>query len=470
MDLNDLLNKYRCDLLYFIDFVSYKKFHWKWFHRKVANRLMDLTNGIGKKKVMIFMPPQVGKSTLLTYWLAWHFGKYLQDRVLLGSYAQSLASEKNIEIQKIMGSDYYRLLFPESHIVPNRGRMNSRQFDIPGHKDSLFAFGLTTGVAGRSGDLICLDDIIKSVIEAENKHQRDKSDTVYANEIKTRRNINTREVFVITRRHEDDLAARILIKEPDEWDVILIPAERVDDSDPDDTRGIGDMLFPEWQDPKDWEQIRKDYPRLWQCLYQQRPTKSDGNIINTSNFEYFHSVAPNQFIFTRLYVDTATSNDTSKDPTGILTVGFDNKDIYLLGFKRGWYSPSEIVDEVRLSARLANTKDIRVENKTMGPAVINALELDGYNVKKIDVPNVSKQDRTKQMTYYYEQNRIKIVTHQDDIDGKRLWSDEGLDKFITALMEFPVGSHDEEADVLEMATRDLIHNGKSWVPNLSDIA
>ncbi len=463
------LNLYRNDLLYFIDFVSHRKYHWKWFHRKAANRLMDLTNGVGKKKVMIFMPPQVGKSTLLTHWIPQHLGKYPQDRVLLGSYAQSLASEKNIEIQKIMSSDLYRLLFPHSHILANRGRMNTKQFDIPGHKDSLFAFGLTTGVAGRSGDLICLDDIIKSVIEAENKHQRDKSDTVYANEIKTRRNINTREVFVITRRHEDDLAARILLKEPDEWDVILIPAERVDDSDPDDPRAIGDMLFPEWQDPKDWEQLRKDYPRLWQCLYQQRPTGKDGNVINVSHFKTHHSISMSQMNFVCLYIDTAATTDLSNDPTGIMTVAFDGKEIYVLSFQRGWYSPSEIVTMAIEAANRIGTDDIRVENKTMGPAVINALKQKDYKVKTLNVPGVAKEDRTKQMIYYYEQGKINIVTNQNDKYGKRLWTDDDQNKFISALKEFPVGAHDEEADCLEMATRDLIHNAVGWRPTIKDI-
>ena len=121
------------------------------------------------------------------------------------------------------------------------------------------------------------------------------------------------------------------------------------------------------------------------------------------------------------------------------------------------------------SANRMNTDDIRVENKTMGPAVINALKQKGYRVKSLNVPGVAKEDRTKQMLYHYEQGKINMVTNQKDKYEKRLWTDEDQNKFISALKEFPVGAHDEEADCLEMATRDLIHNAKTWTPSFNDI-
>ena len=78
----------------------------------------------------------------------------------------------------------------------------------------------------------------------------------------------------MTRWHEDDLAGRILQKEPDRWVVVKIPAirESKDDGNDFDPRQAGEALWPEKHSLERLQQIRNNSERVFSALYQQSPT------------------------------------------------------------------------------------------------------------------------------------------------------------------------------------------------------
>src|SRR5437868_5360741 len=57
------------------------------------------------------IPPGHGKSTLLSYWIAWCLAKYPDSRFLYISYAQTLAASHTDTVRRIMLSREYRELF-----------------------------------------------------------------------------------------------------------------------------------------------------------------------------------------------------------------------------------------------------------------------------------------------------------------------------------------------------------------------
>lgn len=57
----------------------------------------------------------------------------------------------------------------------------------------------------------------------------------------------------MTRWHEDDLAGKILKKEPGEWEVLSIPAIKEDEPTPEDPRKPGEAL---WEERHSLERLR----------------------------------------------------------------------------------------------------------------------------------------------------------------------------------------------------------------------
>ena len=68
---------------------------WGWHHEYIANTLQDFVEG-GFNRLMIFMPPQHGKTTLMTEYLpAWDFGKDPNRQTILTMYDGPQAQKYN---------------------------------------------------------------------------------------------------------------------------------------------------------------------------------------------------------------------------------------------------------------------------------------------------------------------------------------------------------------------------------------
>ncbi len=89
-----------------------------------------------------------GKSDIVShYLLAYFFGKYLNMRVGALSYSSDLVSDMNTDVQRIIMSDKYRVLFPKSELDNKfengiAVKCNSDEFDIANHKGSDVCAGI----------------------------------------------------------------------------------------------------------------------------------------------------------------------------------------------------------------------------------------------------------------------------------------------------------------------------------------
>ena len=86
------------------------------------------------------------------------------------------------------------------------------------------AVGVGGAIAGRRGDLIVVDDPMKSREEADNLLVRDRVWDWYRGDLIGRLKPTGRIVLVMTRWHHDDLAGRLLEQEPERWRVLSLPA------------------------------------------------------------------------------------------------------------------------------------------------------------------------------------------------------------------------------------------------------
>jgi hypothetical protein len=154
-------------------FVKYTKrdFIINWHHKVLAEQLQAFAEG-QIKKLMVFLPPQVGKSEMSTRRLpSFLLGKYPNKKLAVCAYNQTFASKFNRDIQRIIEDTTYKNIFPGTRLNNNDGYMkNSEVFEIVNHKGSLKTVGIGGALTGSTLDIGIVDDPIKDAMEAYSPH------------------------------------------------------------------------------------------------------------------------------------------------------------------------------------------------------------------------------------------------------------------------------------------------------------
>lgn len=146
----------------------------------------------------------------------------------------------------------------------------------------LRAVGVGGGITGQGGDLIIIDDPVKSRDEAESQVYRDRVFDWYTDDLYTRLEPNASMILIMTRWHEDDLAGRILRSgEGPDWEVLSLPAE-AEEGDPLG-RKLGEPLCPDRYDSEALKRIKIVLGNAYSALYQQRPAQEEGNHFKRSD-------------------------------------------------------------------------------------------------------------------------------------------------------------------------------------------
>ena len=316
-------------------------------------------------------------------------------------------------------------------------------FETVGYGGFYRAVGVGGGLTGTPADLGIIDDPVKDAIEAASQTYRDRVWEWYTDVFLTRLHNNSKQCLIMTRWHEDDLAGRLLRTEPKKWTVIRIPTIREDMDDSDDPRAIGEALWEERHSAERLREAEKRSPRTFAALYQQRPSVEGGNIIKR---EWFGTIS--QADFARIakktapvfFIDTAYTDKTTNDPTGIIATCKVGNDLYIT---HGQKVHMKFPDLLRFIPSYVEThgytsrSTIRIEPKANGLSVIDQLkESTGLNVTKTPTPKESKETRLNAVSPIVECGRVILV--------EGVWT-EG---FIEEVCGFPSKPHDEYVDVL----------------------
>lgn len=198
----------------------------QWFHTLIADKCQALYEG-KIKKLMVFVPPQHGKSEIVSRkFPAWVLGQAPSTHIVGCSYSADLAEGFSRSIQLTIDSKEYQTLFKDTKL-PQRGGggliRNVDYFDTTSH-GFYKAVGVTGGLTGTPVDLAIIDDPVKDKIEAYSETYRQRVWDWYTDVLLTRLHNDSKQLLIMTRWHDDDLAGRILKSEGDQWDVVCLPA------------------------------------------------------------------------------------------------------------------------------------------------------------------------------------------------------------------------------------------------------
>jgi len=258
----------------------------------IDQALVDVESG-DCDRLIISMPPQEGKSTRVTkVGPLWFLLRNPERRVVVASYAESLAQEFGRDIRSHITSNQGDdgTLDLGLRIAPDNGAVTSWKLDQ--HRGGVRSVGIAGGLTGRPADVIFIDDPISNMEQAESKTYRDRAWSFWTSVARTRLAPGAPVVLILTRWHHDDLAGRLLrSEEGHRWRVINIPAQANHRPEKGEVDPLG-REPGEWMDSArtdertgkqrtaaDWEASRREVgPRVWNALYQGNPSPEQGGL------------------------------------------------------------------------------------------------------------------------------------------------------------------------------------------------
>ena len=245
-------------------------------------------------KLMIFTPPQVGKSSRVSRWLPfWWLTHRPRHRILLASYGERLAVTHGREARnyvRAFGAEYGLFLDEEESSASDwstlsGGGMRSR--------------GIRGGLTGMAANLGLIDDPIADRAAADSVTIRDATWEWYSGTFMSRLSPDAPQILTMTRWHPRDLAGQLLeregrIEEGGEWTVLHLPAIAVE---PDPEKGfypdplgraVGEPLTHPTIDTGDTEALMRHWnakrkasvARDWGALYQGSPFNTEGGLLD----------------------------------------------------------------------------------------------------------------------------------------------------------------------------------------------
>lgn len=262
-------------------FATYMKPNYEvnWHHELICQRLDDFVAG-KIKRLMIFVPPQHGKSELTSrLFPAFIFGRNPDAKVVLASYSASMAESFNRDCQKYIDTHEYGLLYPDTHLqnAGSAGKYirNAERFDIVDHAGFLKTVGVGGSLTGTAADLLIIDDPVKDMQDAKSAVMQQSTWEWFLSVAETRIHNSTGILVIQTRWDSNDLSGKLLEAmmngTGDNWTIVNLPAIKENDSNPEDPRAVGDALWPNRHSLERLRGIERKSKRIFQSLYQQNP-------------------------------------------------------------------------------------------------------------------------------------------------------------------------------------------------------
>lgn len=345
--------------------LAYTEYLLPWYetskvHKLIAHKLEQVElfirtwgrRGVGR--LIIELQPRIGKTELVSkVFPSWVLGKMPDKRVMMASYAASLAHANSRSVREYVESSRYQNIFGEkaSTAEPVMLAWDSRSAQAwnlaSPHRGGVIANGVGGGFTGFGGHLLLLDDPFKNREEAESVKHRENVWDWWNSSFYTRREPGAAIVIIMTRWHADDIVGRLLkrmatISMADQYEVVSVPAlafepEQYANDEHDQKeanlegrylnmedplgRAPGEVAWPEQYPLEEILKTKKNMTAYdWSSLYQQQPVMLSGNFFGR-NWDIVDK-APEGLRWMR-YWDLAVSEKKTADRTASAAVAYD---------------------------------------------------------------------------------------------------------------------------------------------------
>ena len=467
------------------------------FHKYVTSEVQEflqVKTGKAFDILLLSVPPRHGKSHMVTETLpVWFLGNNPKAEVILCSY-QSTFAEGFSKICRDKFNKFAPTIFKTG---PDTSLQRTELWATEAG-GRCRAAGLDAGITGFGAELFIIDDPIKNAAEASSEVIIKKILAEMGPSVQSRIYPGGKLIVIQTRWVENDVIGFI----KDNWSEFIwkdinLPCEYDEEAAKEGPcplgRNIGDSLMgPHLGDPVLPQKIANDNAwlrskkmvvmaaegeRVWNSLYQGRPTGAAGNLFDA---EWFGKFSKKEFVFEKevpflspaqlkerkrveylqLSVDATFKGGVDNDFVAMGLRGIYRGGIYQFHQVNKRMSFVQTVEKIKWFCRnYPEIDELVLEDKANGPAIADVLRYD------TDIPPVvcvnpmgGKVSRAEAITPFVRSGNYYIATDLDeeDVEWHIATTLSAREKIITQHKSFPFGKHDDMVDENSQGTIRLI--------------
>lgn len=397
------------------------------------------------KRLIINLPPRTLKSHAASVaFPAWLLGHDPAQQIICASYGQDLADKHARDCRTLMGSSFFKEIFPRTRLSADKSSVNDFMTTAQGFRMSTSVGGVLTG---RGADVMILDDILKPD-DALSETRRRAANDWFFNTLLSRLNSKRDGVITIVmqRLHQEDLVGEVMERE--RWEVLSLPAIAVEDERIPFEEPLGQGVFirkarealhPERDSVETYRRIRDTIGEYnFESQYQQNPVPLEGGLIKRDWLRYYDPEAPPTFRITVQSWDTANKAGEMNDYSVCTTWGIDDrKFLYLLHVHRMRLNFPELKRAAKELHGKFKPDKLVIEDKASGTSLIQELKAEGvYGIELYQpAPGSDKFMRLAGQAIKFYESRVRLPERAP-------W----LDEYVRELTGFPGSKFDDQVD------------------------
>lgn len=419
------------------------KFVSGWHIQAICWQLHQVRAG-ATPRLVVNLPPRSLKSFIVSVaWPAFILGSEPSHRIICVSYTDDLAREHARLFRILIGSSFYRRLFPQMRASPLK---NTEGMVATTRNGFRLATSIGGTLTGKGGHLIIIDDPIKAE-GANSESDRQRVIDWYRSTLITRLDDPARSQIVVVQQriHAFDLSGYLL--EQGGWSHLALPAEcRKDLSIPIGQDKwyqyrCGDLLHYDRLPGKVLEARFKELGSAqYSAQYLQDPVPPDGTIIKRAWLRYYEPRVVPRFIEIIQSWDVAAKTGAGNDWSVCVTLGIARDGYYVIDVAR---FKIEFPDLVRATGRLADTHRpacLLIEDASNGTSLIQHLRAESRLSVVEFKPRQDKESRVNGVSALFEAGKVRLLKDA-------AW----VPDFERELLEFPNSRNDDQVDALTQA-------------------
>ena len=268
---------------YFFYAENARRFNVGEHHKRIAAALDRVFSG-QCTRLIINCPPRYSKTEMLKAFVKKGLAINPASKYIMLSYSANLALDNSERIKDAVASEWYSDIFPWVQIKRDSRSKQKWYTTAGGGIYATSSDGQVTGFgaglvkeepAGDFEDIdtannvwggaIIIDDPLKP-LDASSPVKRQKVNDQFENTIRSRVNDRSTPIIIIMQRlHKQDLCGYLLDLEPDEWEVLSLPALSVD------SEGREIALYPFKHTVEELHKIQAANRFTFETQYQQNP-------------------------------------------------------------------------------------------------------------------------------------------------------------------------------------------------------
>ena len=397
--------------------------------RYLEKRIVEAIRRPGGGRLVICIPPRLGKSFLISKFLPmWFLEIAPERRVMVTSYGDSLAQEWGRKVR-----DAFNLPQLGTKVRKDVAATTRWETDLGG---GMFTAGVGGPLLGRGYDLGVIDDPHKSWDEAQSPVYRAKIIDWYEATFRSRAEPGATIILIQQRLHEKDLAGYLMETYPDEWDSVVLP-HLAGLKDPMG-RAEGEPLCPDRYPLEAVERIKAGKSSVWLAMHQQRPQPPGGTIVKPEWFKYYTELPELEQVV--LSWDATFKKTVAGSYVVGQVWGKKGPDCYLLAQVRRRMSFTETLDAFEAQCEDWPQAAAKiVEDKANGSAIIDTMKSKVPGIVEWPVRG-SKESRFDAVSVFFRAGNVHLPK------GAR-W----LGEYEAELTAFPGSENDDQVDATSQA-------------------